>query len=104
MPALDYSRLADLYDTYVKVDFDIPFFLQEASQTPGEVLELMAGTGRVSLPLIIEGIRLTCIDASDEMLTVLREKLRVRGLSAAVYQMGICNLELNKRFQIKLKL
>lgn len=93
-----FSRIADLYDTYVQVDFDISFFLKETRKSPGEVLELMAGTGRVSIPLIEAGVRLTCVDKSAERLAVLRKKLEQRGLAADLVQMDVCELELSKCF------
>lgn len=98
MSALDYERIAHLYDVYVRTDLDIPFFLAEAQKAGGPVLELMAGTGRVSLPLLEAGIDLTCVDGSAAMLDVLRAKLRDRGFRAAVVQADVCELSLNQRF------
>ena len=48
---IDYDSVAEIYDLYVTVDYDIPFFLSEAANAKGPVLELTAGTGRLSLPL-----------------------------------------------------
>ncbi len=95
-----YHRIADIYDAYVQVDFDIPFFLQEAKRCEGEVLELMSGTGRVSVPLIEAGVRLTCVDISAGMLERLHEKLAAGGLSAQVVQADVCELDLKKRFDL----
>ena len=100
MEPINYARVADLYDSHVQVTFDIPFFLNETKKTSGEVLELMSGTGRVSLTLIEAGVRLTCVDASVEMLVILREKLTQRGLSADVYQMDVRELALDKKFDL----
>jgi len=100
MVAMDYERIANLYDTYVQVDFDLAFFLEEAGKASGEVLELMAGTGRLSIPLAEAGARLTCVDQSAGMLAVLREKLEKRGLSARVHQMDVCDLDLHQRFEL----
>ncbi len=94
-----YDGIAHWYDTYVQTSFDIPFFTQEAKKA-SDVLELMCGTGRVSLPLIQAGIRLTCVDRSAEMLVVLRNKLSQTGLSAQVVQADICDLQLGKRFDL----
>lgn len=94
----DYGIVADLYDTYVPATFDIQFFVDEAKKCPGQVLELMAGTGRVSIPLIEAGIKLTCVDISAELLAILRDKLAQRNLSADVVQADVCKLDLGKRF------
>ncbi len=98
--SIDWARIADLYDTYVRADFDIPFFLSETRKTSGEVLELMSGTGRVSLPLVEAGVRLTCVDVSPEMLARLRDKLEKRKLAASVYQIDVRELNLQKQFDL----
>ena len=97
---MNYDRIADYYDRYVKYNADIPFFIKEAKKTSGEVLELMSGTGRLSLSLIEEGVRLTCVDSSQPMLRILRNKLERRKLSASVIQQNICELALDKQFDL----
>ena len=94
------AYVAKLYDTYVNTAFDVPFFLNEAKEVSGEVLELMSGTGRVSIPLIEAGVQLTCVDNSPEMLAVLREKLERRSLSASIHQMDVRSLDLGKQFEL----
>lgn len=94
----NYDIVADLYDIYVPVTFDIDFFLAETKKTAGEVLELMSGTGRVSIPLLQAGVHLTCVDLSAASNAVLEDKLRQLGLKADVYQMDIRELDLRKRF------
>jgi len=96
----NYDDIADLYDIYVPATFDIDFFVNETKKVSGEVLELMSGTGRVSIPLIEAGIKLTCVDLSKESNTILENKLRQLGLKADVYQMDVCELELQKKFDM----
>lgn len=79
MVAFDYSRLADLYDAYCVYDQDLPFYVGLAQKARGPILELMAGTGRISLPLLERGHWVTCLDSAPSMLAVLRRKLRERG-------------------------
>ena len=97
--AMDYSVVAHLYDAYVKTDFDVPFFLKETSGR-GNVLELMAGTGRLSIPLLEAGVALTCVDSSKDMLAILREKLKHSGLSAIVHEMDVCDLTLSETYDL----
>ena len=97
---MDYSLFADLYDAYVKTDLDIPFYLQEASQIKGKVLELMSGTGRVSLPLLEAGIDLTCVDSSPDMLRYLCQKVQACGLSARIERMDVRQLELGCQYDL----
>ena len=100
MGDIRWNDVASLYDAYVTVDFDVPFFVAEAEKAAGEVLELMAGTGRVSLPLVEAGARLTCLDSSEEMLAVLRRKLSARGLHATVAQADARNFDLGHVYDL----
>ena len=96
----DYGIVADLYDTYVPATDDIDFFVNEAKKCSGQVLELMAGTGRVSLPIVQAGVNLTCVDISAELLAVLRDKLARHNLVADVYQADVRELNLGKQFDL----
>ena len=98
MSLAHYARIAELYDSFVKTDYDIPFFLDQARSRGGEILELMAGTGRLTLPLLQAGFRVTALDISPDMLTILGRKLRQRGLSTEVYQLDICTFDLGRQF------
>jgi SAM-dependent methyltransferase len=89
--------VAELYDDYVTATADIPYFLEEAKKTSGPVLELMAGTGRISLPLAEAGVDLTCVDLSGPMLARLRAKLAAKGLSVAAWEMDVAKLDLPER-------
>jgi len=94
----NYNVIADLYDIYVPATYDIDFFVREAKKSSGEVLELMSGTGRVSIPLLEAGVRLTCVDLSGELNTIFKQKLEEKGLKADIYQMDICELQLPNKF------
>jgi SAM-dependent methyltransferase len=86
--------VADLYDDYVTTTADIPFFVEARRAVSGPVLELMAGTGRISLPLAEAGVQLTCVDLSGPMLARLRAKMAARGLSVATHEMDVSALDL----------
>lgn len=99
-PAIDYGRVADLYDALVRFEADIPFFLEECRQIEGRVLELMSGTGRVSIPLLESDVQLTCVDSSSAMLEVLRAKLADRGLTAQVLEQDVTSLQLGNVYEL----
>lgn len=99
MPAMDYSRVAALYDLYARTEIDIPFFIEAGRGAPN-VLELTSGTGRLSIPLLEAGVRLSCLDSSPEMLEVLRAKLHARGLSAPIYTLDVSSFTLPERFDL----
>lgn len=95
--------VAELYDSYVATTADLPFYLAETAGFAGEALELMCGTGRVSLPLAEAGVRLTCIDASAGMLARLRAKLALRPAAArniTLIEADVRRLALDRQFDL----
>jgi SAM-dependent methyltransferase len=96
---IDYDRVAEVYDLYVTTDLDIGFYVEEATKVQGKVLELMCGTGRVSIPLLEAGVDLTCVDASAGMLARLEERLRARKLEARVVRADVRHLDLGEEEQ-----
>jgi SAM-dependent methyltransferase len=100
--AIEYREFADLYDSCVRFVDDIPFFVEECERKGGPVLELTAGTGRVSIPLMEAGFDLTCVDDSDEMLAILRSKMEARNLTATVMRQDVRALDLDRTFPLAL--
>ena len=100
MTAVDYEKLAPFYDRLVADDDDVEFFVNLSRQAPGRVIELMAGSGRVSIPVASEDVPLTCVDSSPAMLAELRRKLLMQGLSAEVVQQDVTRLNLDSRFAL----
>ena len=96
----NYDIVADLYDTYVPVDFDIQFFVNETRKRKGDVLELMSGTGRISMPLLEAGVCLTCVDNSAKSNVILRQKLEQKSLKVDIYDMDVRQLDLHKQFSM----
>ena len=95
---IDFDRVARYYDAYVTADYDLPFWVGEASRHPGRRLELMCGTGRISLALLRAGLSLTCADYSAGLLAVLREKLARDNLDARVLELDARDIRLEERF------
>src|SRR5512145_1345789 len=91
-----YERIADLYDAFVTTEADIPFFLEEARKAAGPILELMAGTGRLTIPLAQAGIPVTCVDFSPDMLSRLRAK--AAGLPVEIHEMDIRTMDLGHQY------
>ncbi len=96
--SINFSKVADIYDFYVKVDFDIPFFLKETKDYHEEILELMCGTGRVSFPLLSSGKKMVCVDYSQGMLDAFSEKNRKKNWPVELIKMDVTNLKLNRKF------
>ena len=69
-----YEGIAEFYDLFAD-NSDIPFYLQLAAQYGSPILDLAAGTGRVSFPLAEEGFEVVALERSPSMLRHAREKL-----------------------------
>ena len=77
-----YDRFARFYDLeYSLKEDDLPFYLDLADRFPGPLLEIGAGTGRVTLELAAAGSEIWGIDDSARMLAVAEKKMR--GIEAA---------------------
>jgi SAM-dependent methyltransferase len=71
-----------LYDSlFANFSADIPFYQTLAEKYGDPVLELMCGTGRVTIPLAQKGFNITGLDISPEMLDVARQKTEELDLS-----------------------
>jgi SAM-dependent methyltransferase len=97
----NYDIIADLYDEITApATFDIDFVLKETTKARGEVLELMSGTGRMTIPLLQAGVKLTCVDLSLESNHILSQKLQNMGLQAEICQKDVCDMDLNRKFEM----
>jgi SAM-dependent methyltransferase len=67
----------EIYDIVHPGSFegDVEWYRRKAAVSGGPVLELGAGTGRITLPIAEDGIRITALDVDAGMLAKLREKL-----------------------------
>lgn len=97
---MNFDQVADIYDDYVNVDFDIPFFLKQTEHCHQPILELMCGTGRVSIPLLKQGRRLVCVDYSQGMLNRFAEKIKNEEFDVELVNADVSNLLLNKEFDM----
>jgi ubiquinone/menaquinone biosynthesis C-methylase UbiE len=72
-----YSVTARFYDQVYagQSQIDEAFYLDLAAQSPGPVLDLGCGTGRIALPLARAGHDVVALDRSPAMLSLLRDKL-----------------------------
>lgn len=76
-----YDAFPDLPTIYDSVPIytarrDVQFYVDEARDAGGSVLEIGCGTGRVLLPIARSGYAIDGVDASPQMLARCRSKLR----------------------------
>ena len=103
MPYEDVEDYAELYDIVYQATNDgedIDFYLEQAKQVDGNVLEVACGTGRIYLEMLKDGVEAYGIDLSVEMLEKLREKAESRGLDTYVYEADMSNFNLDKEFSL----
>lgn len=70
----------EVYDavTPTSLDGDVEWYCRKAQESGGPVLELGAGTGRVTLAIAEAGVPIHALDSSEAMLGALRAKLAAR--------------------------
>jgi ubiquinone/menaquinone biosynthesis C-methylase UbiE len=99
-----YDQWADIYDSvYSYVQEDIPFYIEEAQDTGGPVLELGCGTGRVAIPIARAGVEVVGLDFSKAMLDVAKRKaarLSKRAASLTFIHAEMQDFSLDNKFQL----
>ena len=77
-----YDAIARIYDPWsVGVTEDISFYVDEAVESGGPVVELGVGTGRIAIPTAAAGIHVIGVDSSQGMLDVCAEQGREAGVA-----------------------
>jgi SAM-dependent methyltransferase len=79
---------------------DKDFYLAQARQVSGPVLELGCGTGRILLPIAQAGIDITGLDASSAMLDICRSRLEAEGLSVPLALGDMRSFDLGRKFAL----
>jgi SAM-dependent methyltransferase len=78
-----YDAIARLYDPWsVGVTEDVAFYVEEAREAGGTVVELGVGTGRIAIPTAAAGIPVIGVDSSRSMLDVCAERAALAGVAA----------------------
>ncbi len=107
------ERRAELYDWFSSEFYDhhairddLDFYLSYAVNTPGSILELGCGTGRILVPIAGTGKRITGLDRSDGMLKICQGKIdrlqaEVRGRVRLV-RADIRRFDLHEKFSLAL--
>jgi len=69
------DRIADVYDEWYDGATDVDGTVAMVARYGSTVLELGIGTGRLAVPMLDAGLRVTGIDASEKMVDRLRAKV-----------------------------
>lgn len=79
---------------------DIPFYRRQIQRYGEPVLELACGTGRITIPLAEEGLRICGLDISASMLALARSKAEQRDLRIEWFKGDCRDFHLGRRFRV----
>jgi len=72
-----HNKIASVYDYFQKgIKGDIEFYLGYFKKFKGKILEIGAGTGRITIPLVKAGYDVTALDLAPKMLKILDKKAK----------------------------
>ncbi len=100
-----YKDFAEFYDLYVgdRLD-DLPLYLEYARGIGTPVLEIGAGSGRLTVPLARAGVPVVAVDISPEMLELLRLRLAQEDggtrQRVSIAQADACDLALDATYDL----
>ena len=99
---MNYDPLAELYELqYRNYRDDLPFYTRLADDYGGPVLELGAGTARVSAALAKAGHEVVALEPASEMIKRGRARLETENLSCVTYiQDDMRSVRLNRQFSL----
>jgi SAM-dependent methyltransferase len=100
-PSRDFSTYPENFDAIVPLQGiadDVDNYKRLAREWGNNVLELCCGTGRVSIPLVMDGYRVTAVDISAPLLKRFKNK------TAAIYNFPSHNLQIIKQDVTRLSL
>ena len=100
-----YQEYSEFYDLYVgdRLD-DLPMYKEHAANSGTPILEIGAGSGRLTIPLASAGYDVVAVDISPSMLAILREKLTKQPVDVrsriSVVEADVCSLDLGQSFDL----
>jgi ubiquinone/menaquinone biosynthesis C-methylase UbiE len=90
-----YEWFARVYDTWAAdMTEDVDFYVELAREAEGPIIELAAGSGRISIPIAQRtGKRVIGIDLSTAMLDIARERAAEVGVDIELYERDMRELD-----------
>jgi SAM-dependent methyltransferase len=98
---VNYDDFADLYDhQYDLYRDDLHFYAGVAERAAGPVLEVGAGTGRVTTHLARRGVEITGLEPSGRMIARAQERAAGGGLDLKMVQGDVKTFRLEQKFAL----
>jgi SAM-dependent methyltransferase len=98
-PSVEFYDVRERGGPGTVLDGDIEFYLAQARETGGPILDLACGTGRVALPLALAGFHVTGVERAPGMLAIARAKQRASGVAPLKFVRGnMARFDLGRRF------
>lgn len=98
-----YEGVGRFYDLFVD-NTDIPFFLKYAKKIGSPILDLAAGTGRITFALAKDGHEVVALESSQSMLEVAKQKLKHASPAIAnkviLVEGDMTNFNLDRKFEL----
>jgi len=97
-----YGMVAEFWDLFrgdTSTWEDRFFYLDVVKKYGGPVLDVGCGTGRILLDFMQQGFDVDGVDNSPDMLSLLRQKAEQLNLHPTVYQQGMTELSLPRKYQ-----
>lgn len=98
-----YEGVGRFYDLFAD-NADIPFFLESAKKYGSPILDIGAGTGRVSIALAQNGFAVVALEQSLSMLQVARDKLESESQDVAdrvtIIEGDMTKFDLDQKFPL----
>ena len=98
-----YEGVGRFYDLFAD-NADIPFFLKYAKKIGFPILDLAAGTGRITFALAKEGHEVVALESSQSMIEVAKQKLKNSSPAIAnkvtLVEGDMTNFNLKKKFEL----
>ena len=87
-----------LFDALLPVRAHLPYYVELARQTSGDVLELACGTGQLTVPVASAGSPIVGIDTSAPMLNAAKERAAAAKVSVEYFLGDMRNFDLGRKF------
>jgi len=98
-----YEGVGRFYDLFAD-NSDIPFFLKYAKKIGSPILDLAAGTGRITFALAKDGHEVVALESSQSMLDVAKQKLKhaspVIANKVILVEGDMTNFNLERKFEL----